>query len=162
MDRTRTSSPRRQRICIVVSRYNDWVTAKLEQGALDEAAQRGIDPSDLTVVHVPGAFELPVAAGRAARGGFDAVVCLGCLIRGETPHDRHIANGVSDALANLSAQTGVPIGFGLLTCLDADQAEARAGGAMGNKGVEAMAAVIETLAALEKLGSPQRSTPAPA
>lgn len=139
------------RVAVVVSRYNRRITDALEAGARSEFERRGVG-GRLEVVSVPGAFELAVGAGAAQRAGFDGVVCLGCLITGETTHDRYIAGAVSHALAELSAREGVPVGFGLLTCQTVEQAEARAGGAMGNKGAEAMGAVLETLAALRGIG----------
>jgi 6,7-dimethyl-8-ribityllumazine synthase len=133
------------RIAVVVSRYNAGITDALLEGARSAFGALGGDPGDLTVVRVPGAFELPVLVGACARTGrYDGVVALGCLIKGETVHDRVIADAAAQALASISATTGVPIGFGLLTTDTQAQAGARAGGARGNKGADAMRACIET------------------
>ncbi len=134
----------RCRVAIVVSRYNAWVTDRLLVGAVEAYERLGGDRSALVVLPAPGAFELPALAGAAFRSGeIDAVVTLGCLIRGETQHDRVIADAVASSLAQISATMG-PVGFGLLTVETAEQAEARAGGAYGNKGAEAMEAALHT------------------
>lgn len=136
------------RVAVVVSRYNDWITSRLRDGAVEELERRH-PGGHADVIHVPGSFELPVAVGRAiATGRYRAAVAIGCLIRGETMHDRHIATAVTTALSEIAATTGIPVAFGLLTTDSADQAEARAGGPMGNKGAEAMTAALDTIAAL--------------
>ncbi|TVQ59402.1 MAG: 6,7-dimethyl-8-ribityllumazine synthase [Phycisphaerales bacterium] len=132
------------RVAIVVSRYNSWITDRLLQGAVEEYSRLG-GPAAPVMVHAPGAFELPVIAhALAATGRYDAVVALGCVIRGETSHDRHIAQAVSGGILQASIATGVPIAFGVLTVETEEQAEARAGGKEGNKGAEAMRAAVET------------------
>jgi 6,7-dimethyl-8-ribityllumazine synthase len=132
------------RFAVVVSKYNDFVTDRLQAGALEALAAAGVRPDDITVVKVPGAFEIPLAARRAAESGrFDAVVCLGCVIRGETPHFDYICSAVAHGLTAASSATGIPMAFGVLTTNSAEQALARAGDGPGNKGREAAAAAIE-------------------
>lgn len=135
------------RVAVVVSRYNASVTDRLCLGAIEACVRRtGRTP---TVLEAPGAFELPVIAHAAAGSGhFDGVVALGCLIRGETIHDRVIADAVAQAIQAAMIMTGVPIAFGVLTVENAAQAEARAGGDHGNKGDEAMGALLDTVAAV--------------
>jgi len=140
------------RIAIVVSRYNSEITGAMLESAREAFESMGGDEERLTVIRVPGAFELPALVGAGARSGrFDGIVALGCLVRGETVHDRVIADAVAHALASISASTGVPVGFGLLTTETIEQARARAGGAKGNKGADAMRACIETHAALDSI-----------
>jgi len=132
------------RFAVVVSKYNDFVTERLQAGALAALAAGGVESSDITVVRVPGAFEIPLAAQHAADSGrFDAIVCLGCLIRGETPHFEYISSAVSQGLTSAAAATGVPMAFGVLTTNSVEQALARAGDGPGNKGHEAAVAAIE-------------------
>lgn len=139
-------------VAVVVSRYNRWITDRLESGAREEHARLTSGAGSVLVLEAPGSFELPVIALAAARTGtFDAVVCLGCIIRGETSHDRHIASAVAQGIAQVSIETGVPVAFGVLTVDNADQAEARAGGAMGNKGAEAMAAALATASEIARV-----------
>lgn len=143
---TSAPSPSDQlRVAIVVSRYNASITDRLLEGAIDEYVGRGGVREELVVLEAPGAFELPVICRTAARSGrFDAVVALGCLIRGQTMHDQHIAQAVAGGLIEVSNQTGIPVAFGVLTVETPHQAAARAGGAKGNKGAAAMAAAIES------------------
>jgi 6,7-dimethyl-8-ribityllumazine synthase len=132
------------RFALVVSKYNDFVTDRLQAGALAALSAAGVTPADVTVVRVPGAFEIPLAAQHAAESGrFDAVVCLGCLIRGETPHFEFIASAVAHGLTTAAAATGIPMAFGVLTTNSVEEALARAGDGPGNKGREAAAAAIE-------------------
>jgi 6,7-dimethyl-8-ribityllumazine synthase len=132
------------RICLVVSRFNEPVTGSMEKAALDCLATEGVDAANVDVVHVPGAWELPLGVRLAlAKGNYDGVVALGCVIRGETPHFEYVSMGATVGLQDLTRETGVPIGFGLLTTDDAAQAVARAGGSKGNKGEEATLAVLE-------------------
>ena len=128
----------------MVSKYNDFITERLEAGALAALASAGVAPSDITLVRVPGAFEIPLAALHAAESGrFDAVVCLGCLIRGETAHFEYISSAVSHGLTQAAAATGVPMSFGVLTTNSVEEARARAAGAGANKGHEAAGAAVE-------------------
>lgn len=148
-----------RRCAVVVSRYNAWITDRLLDGARDEWLASGGSPADLEVVPAPGSFELPVLTRAAATcGRFHAVVALGCLIRGETTHDQHIARAVTDGLQRIAIDTGLPVAFGVLTVDSEAQAEARAGGEQGNKGSEAMRAALETLRTLDALRHADAST----
>lgn len=138
-----------RRFCLVVSRFNRLVTERLARGARRTLERHGVDPDDVDEIRVPGAWELPWAVRRAARSGYDGLVALGCVIRGETPHFDYVCRGATDGLSALAAE-GVPVAFGLLTCDTHDQAVARAGGEVGNKGEEAALAVLE-LVALDEL-----------
>lgn len=130
---------------IVVSRYNASVTDRLREGAVAEYSAR-FEGGAVTVVEAPGSYELPALALAAARTGrFEGIVAIGCLIRGETSHDQHIASAVAHGLVDVTIATGVPVAFGVLTTNTAAQARARAGGAKGNKGQEAMAAVLDAI-----------------
>lgn len=143
-----------RRFCLVVSRYHGEVTDRLASGARQELLELGVDAADVDVVSVPGAWELPWGVRRAvATERYDGVVALGCVIRGETPHFDYVCRGATDGLARLAAEGTVPVGFGLLTCDTAEQAEDRAGGVVGNKGAEAARAVAE-LCAVAALLSP--------
>ncbi|MGE5244592.1 MAG: 6,7-dimethyl-8-ribityllumazine synthase [Betaproteobacteria bacterium] len=146
------------RVAVVVSKYNDFVTGRLEAGALAALAAAGVAPHAVTVVRVPGAFEIPLAAQRAAETGrFDAVVCLGCLIRGATPHFEYIASAVSHGLTAAASATGIPIAFGVLTTNSAEEALERAVEGPSNKGWEAASAAIDLAAALAALTGPASS-----
>lgn len=139
------------RVCIVIARWNGFVTQKLLAGALSTLRERGLAESDITTAWVPGAFEVPTAAAWAARSGnFDAVVCIGAVIRGETPHFEYVAGGAATGIAEVAVTTGVPVIFGVLTVENTEQAMERAGGKEGHKGEEAAAAAIE-MANLRKL-----------
>jgi 6,7-dimethyl-8-ribityllumazine synthase len=132
------------RFAIVVSRFNEEITSGLLSGARTTLLEAGVGGDHLTVIHVPGAFELPVAALRAAQTGqFDAVICLGCLIKGDTMHFEYIAEATSQGIMTVSVSTGVPIAFGVLTTMTDEQAEARSAPGDQNKGREAALAAIE-------------------
>lgn len=132
------------RFAVVVSRFNEDVTAGLLQGALDTLAQAEVSTDDITIVRVPGAFEIPLAAMRLAETGqFDAIVTIGCLIKGDTMHFEYIASACSQGIVQASTATGVPIAFGVLTTLTDAQAEARSVPGPENKGREAALAAIE-------------------
>ena len=134
------------RFALVVSKYHDFVTDRLQAAALAALEAAGVDSDNVAVVRVPGAFELPMAAQHAAESGrYDAIICLGCLIRGETPHFEYITNAVSHGLTAAAGATGVPMAFGVLTTNSVEEALARAGEGPGNKGHEAAAAAIEML-----------------
>jgi 6,7-dimethyl-8-ribityllumazine synthase len=140
------------RFALVVSKYHDFVTDRLQSGAVDTLTTGGVLPAAITVIRVPGAFEIPIAAQHAAETGrFDAVICLGCLIKGETPHFEFIASAVSQGLTAAAASTGVPMAFGVLTTLSAEEALARAGDGAGNKGREAATAAIEMASVVAQL-----------
>lgn len=147
------------RFALVVSRYNDFVTERLLAGARDALAAAGVPDADIAVVRVPGAYELPLAAQRAAETGrFAAVIALGCLIRGATPHFDYIAGAVSHALAAAASATGVPIAFGVLTTNSAEEAIERVGPGAANKGWEAAMAGVEMATLLRALDAAE---PAP-
>lgn len=132
------------RFGIVVARFNSFITERLLQGALDALRRSGAKDEDLTIVRVPGAFEIPSAARTLAETGrADAVICLGCLIRGETTHYEHIAEETTRGIGQSAQETGVPHAYGVLTCENLEQAIDRAGLKAGNKGFEAAMAAIE-------------------
>lgn len=132
------------RAAIVVSRFNDLVTERLLAGALDTLRRHGLAEDRVTVVHVPGSFELPLAAQRLAHSGeFTMVICLGAVIQGETSHHEYINQQVAAGILRASLSSGVPVTFGVLTCQSMEQALDRAGGKAGNKGHEATLAAIE-------------------
>ena len=132
------------RIALVVARFNEFITHRLLEGAQETLLSHGVRADDITVARVPGSFELPVAAkGLAGSHQFDAVVCLGTVIRGETPHFYYIAGQAASGIARASLDTGVPVIFGVLTTDNTEQAINRAGRKMGNKGIEAALAAIE-------------------
>jgi 6,7-dimethyl-8-ribityllumazine synthase len=131
------------RVAIVASRYHADIVQPLVDGAFAELAEAGIGPERVTLCPVPGAFELPVAARGFATSGYAAVICLGCVIQGETPHFTFVCAEAARGCTLVALETGVPVAFGVITALTHDQAAARAGGAVGNKGNEAAAAAIE-------------------
>jgi 6,7-dimethyl-8-ribityllumazine synthase len=146
------------RFALVVSKYNDFVTDRLQVGALAALASAGVASEDITIVRVPGAFEIPLAAQHAAETGrYDAIVCLGCLIRGETSHFEYISSAVSHGLTTAAAATGVPMSFGVLTTHSVEEALARAADGTGNKGHEAAVAAIEMAEIVAQLT--RRATP---
>ncbi len=133
------------RIALVASRFNSFVTDRLVEGAIDAVVRTGGDPEELRVYKVPGAFEIPLVAKRLASSErFDAVVCLGAVIRGSTPHFDYVASEVAKGVAQVALETGVPVSFGVLTTDTLEQAIERAGSKAGNKGFEAAMAAIET------------------
>ena len=139
-----TSDARGLRMAIVVSRFNDFVTDRLLAGARDALLAAGAPADAVDTVSVPGAYEVPQAARTAAAtGAYDAVVCLGCLIRGETPHFEYISEAVAHGIMAASADTGVPMSFGVLTTNSAEQALERAVPGSANKGWEAAMAAVE-------------------
>ncbi len=141
------------RYAIAVTRFNDFITSRLLDGALDALRRHGVDiDARVTVVWVPGGFELPLVVQRlAASGNYDAIIGLGCVIRGGTPHFDYIAAEVAKGLAQVSLRTGVPVSFGVLTTNTIEQAVERAGTKMGNKGVEAALAGLEMVGLLSAL-----------
>ncbi len=135
---------RHLRVAVVASRFNETISNSLVEGALDCLRRHGVDDQAILMVRVPGAFELPATARRLASSGeVDAVVCIGVVIRGETPHFDYIAATAARGIADAGAVSGIPVVFGVLTTDDAEQARARAGGKSGNKGWEAAVAAIE-------------------
>lgn len=132
------------RIAIVVSRFNDFLTTRLLDAAIDTYVRHGGDAARLTVAWVPGSFELPVAAQRLAKSGkFQAVICLGCVIRGATSHYDHVAGEAARGIARVGLDTGVPTIFGVITAETLEQAIERSGSKQGNQGDKAMLAAIE-------------------
>jgi 6,7-dimethyl-8-ribityllumazine synthase len=133
-----------KRVAIVVAKWNDFVTERLRTGAIDALEKAGVAADAITTVRVPGAFEIPIAAQHAAESGrFDAIVCIGCVIRGETPHFEYIASAVAHGITAAASATGVPMAFGVLTTNSAEEALARAGEGTSNKGHEAAVAALE-------------------
>jgi 6,7-dimethyl-8-ribityllumazine synthase len=137
-------SARGRKVAIAAARFNDFIVASLLKGATSAWLERGGNPDDLAVVRVPGAFELPLAAKKlGASGRYQAVVALGCVIRGDTPHFEYVAGECARGLQQASLETGVPVAFGVLTVETVDQALERAATGAGNKGAEAMATALE-------------------
>jgi len=142
-----------RRMAIVVSRFNSLTSERLLAGATDCLTRHGVAGDDLTVAWVPGAFEIPTAAARLARSGtFDAVLCIGTLIRGATPHFDYIASAVTKKIADLAVDSGVPVLYGIITADTLEQALERSGSKAGNKGWEAALAALEMVSLLEQLG----------
>ena len=140
------------RFAIIVSRFNGAITDGLLKGARACLEEADVRAEDVTIVHVPGAFELPVTAQRLAESGiYDAIICLGCLIKGDTMHFEYIAEAASAGIAQAAAATGVPIAFGVLTTMTEEQAVERSGDDAGNKGREAAAAAVEMAALFRRL-----------
>ncbi len=141
-----------KRFAIVVSRFNEFITGKLLDGALDCLTRHGAADADIDVCWVPGSFEIPLVAGRvAAAGKHDAVVCLGAVIRGQTPHFDYVAAEVSKGVAHVALESGTPTTFGVLTTDTIEQAIERAGTKAGNKGADAALAAIELADLIGKL-----------
>jgi len=138
------------RFCLLVARFNSFIVDQLEGGAIDTLLRHGAKIEDIEVVRVPGAFEMPLAAQRlAAKGKYDAVIGLGAVIRGGTPHFEHVAGEVTKGLAAVSLQSDIPIAFGVLTVDSIEQAIERAGTKAGNKGAEAALSAIEMVNVLQ-------------
>lgn len=132
-----------RRVCILVSRFNLLVTERLLEGARDTLLEHGVSEANLDVVYVPGAWELPMAAARVAERGYDAIVALGCVIKGETAHFEHVSRAATEGLGRVQLETGIPIALGVLTPGNMSQAMARAGGEVGHAGVQAAEAALE-------------------
>jgi len=133
-----------QKFAIVMSRFNDFINNKLLEGAVDCLVRHNADENNIEVFRVPGAFEIPIAAQKAAETKkFDAIICIGTVIRGATPHFDYISSEVSKGIANVGLKTGIPIVFGILTTDTLDQAIERAGTKSGNKGWDAALSAIE-------------------
>ncbi|MCE5195155.1 MAG: 6,7-dimethyl-8-ribityllumazine synthase [Nitrospiraceae bacterium] len=140
------------KFAIVVSRFNDFITGKLLDGAIDALVRHGANKDDIDVAKVPGSFEIPLAAKRlASKGTYNAVICLGAVIRGATPHFEYVASEVSKGIAHVSMETGVPIAFGVITSDTIEQAVERAGTKSGNKGWDAAITAIEMAQLLKRL-----------
>jgi 6,7-dimethyl-8-ribityllumazine synthase len=140
------------KFAILASRFNDTIVDRLVGGAVDYLTRHGAEREDLTLVRVPGAFEMPLAAKKLAKSGkYAAIVCLGAVVRGHTPHFDFVAGECTKGLAQVSLESGVPVGFGLLTTDNLEQAIERAGTKAGNKGVEAASAALELVRVLEQI-----------
>ncbi len=140
------------RFGLVASRFNDFVVEKLISGAMDYLLRHGAEREDLTLVRIPGAFEMPVVVKKMVQSGtYDGVICLGAVIRGSTPHFDYVASEVSKGLASVALESVVPVGFGILTTDTLEQAIERAGSKAGNKGAEAAQAALETVQVLQQL-----------
>ncbi|WP_085441422.1 6,7-dimethyl-8-ribityllumazine synthase [Magnetofaba australis] len=132
------------RYCLIVGRFNSFITERLVEGAVDCIQRHGGAAGDITIARVPGAFEIPLAAQKAVKSGkFDAVVCLGAVIRGSTPHFDYVSSEVTKGVAAVSLESGVPVAFGVLTTDSVEQAIDRAGTKAGNKGWEAAISAVE-------------------
>lgn len=140
------------KIAIVAARFNDFIVDRLIGGALDYLERHGMDKKDITLVRIPGAFEMPLVCQKlAAAKKYDGILALGAVIRGSTPHFDYVCAEASKGIAHTMLTYDTPIGFGLLTCDSIEQAIERAGSKAGNKGVEAAAAMLETIRVLEQL-----------
>jgi 6,7-dimethyl-8-ribityllumazine synthase len=141
------------RFGIVVSRFNSFISERLLEGAMDALRRSGAEEEDWTVARVPGAFEIPLASKKMAKSGrYDAIICLGCVIRGATPHYAYIAAEVTKGIASLSLESEVPVAFGVLTTDTIEQAIERAGTKAGNKGFDAALSAIEMANLLKEIG----------
>jgi len=134
------------KVAVIVSRFNTFITERLLEGCIDTLVRHGAEKNDITVIRVPGAFEIPGVLNRVVAGGkgrYDAVICLGAVIRGGTPHFDYISSEVSKGIAAVSLNSAMPVSFGVLTCDTIEQAIERAGTKAGNKGVDAALSAIE-------------------
>jgi 6,7-dimethyl-8-ribityllumazine synthase len=146
-------SAKNKKFAIVISRFNEFISSKLLEGALDCLTRHQAADKDIKIVWVPGSFEIPLIANKMAKNNqYDAVICLGALIRGSTPHFEYIASEVAKGIAHSSMETGQPIIFGIITADTLDQAIERAGTKSGNKGWDAALSAIEMTNLLDQLG----------
>ncbi len=137
---------------IVVSRFNDLITKRLLEGAVDTIVRHGGSADRIVIAWVPGSFEIPLAAAKLAKSGkYAAVICLGAVIQGSTTHHEYINSQVASGIMSITRETGIPVTFGVITCESMDQALDRAGGKVGNKGNEATLAAIEMINLLKKI-----------
>ncbi|WP_291439599.1 6,7-dimethyl-8-ribityllumazine synthase [Desulfovibrio sp.] len=140
------------KVAVVATRFNDFIVDRLVGGALDYLERHGLDMENVTMVRIPGAFEMPLICQKlAASGKYDGILALGAVIRGGTPHFDYVCAEASKGIALAMLQHNMPVGFGLLTCDNIEQAIERAGSKAGNKGVEAAAAMLETIRVMEQL-----------
>ncbi len=148
---------KKQRFAIVISRFNEFVGSRLLAATVDTLERHGCATGDITAIWVPGAWELPATARRVALSGkYHAVICLGCVIRGETPHFDYIANEAAKGIAQVGLETGLPVVFGVLTADTLDQAINRAGAKAGNKGADAALTAIEMVNLFAQLEAPKK------
>lgn len=142
------------RFCIVVSLWNDTLTSKLADGAVEALYESGADPESINIFHVPGSFELPVACLKAAASGsFDAVIALGVVIRGDTPHFDYVAGQTAAGVMQAAIQTGIPVLFGVITADNTEQAKERSGERSDNKGFEAALSAVEMVNLFREMSS---------
>jgi 6,7-dimethyl-8-ribityllumazine synthase len=140
------------KFAIVVSRFNEFITSKLLDGAMDALIRHGAKDDDIDVIRVPGSFEIPLVAKRIAqKGSHDSIICLGTIIRGATPHFEYVASEAAKGIAMVSLETGIPVAFGVITADTIEQAVERAGTKSGNKGWDAALTAIEMAQLLKKL-----------
>ena len=144
-------APPAGRFAVVAARFNSVVVDRLLDGALDALRRHGVADDRVDVVRVPGAFEIPAVARRLGQGGYAAVICLGCVVRGDTDHYDHVAGAAATGIAQASTACDVPVIFGVLTCNTMEQAIDRSGGKAGNKGFEAAVTAVEMVSLLGKL-----------
>lgn len=138
---------------IVLSRFNNFISERLLEGALDALRRSGAEEADCSVVRVPGSFEIPLAAKKLAKSGrYDAIICLGCVIRGATPHFEYIATEVTKGIASITLESEVPVSFGVLVTDTIEQAIERAGTKVGNKGFDAAMTAIEMANLMKEIG----------
>ena len=141
-----------EKFCIVISRFNDFIGSKLLSGAIDELKRHGVSDNNIDIVKVPGAFEIPLTAQKFAKTGrYNAIITLGAVIKGSTPHFDYVSAEVSKGVANVSLETGVPVIFGVLTTDNIEQAIERAGTKAGNKGSDAALTVLEMMNLMKQL-----------
>jgi len=139
------------KVAVVVSRFNSFITDRLLEGALDALRRHGVEEKGITVVRVPGSFEIPLGVKRAAGQKVDAVIALGALIRGGTPHFDYLSAEVTKGVAQVMLETGIPVSFGVLTTDTVEQAVERAGAKAGNKGAEAAQSALEMVSLLRRM-----------
>lgn len=141
-----------EKFCVIISRFNEFIGSKLLSGAIDELCRHGIDEQNIDVVWTPGAFEIPIVAQKCAKSGkYDAIITLGAIIKGATPHFDYVSAELSKGIAQVSLNTGVPVLFGVLTTDNLEQAIERAGTKAGNKGSDAAKAAIEMVNLLKMI-----------
>lgn len=140
-----------QRIGIVVSRFNEFITSKLLSGCMDTLIRHNVDPADIDVVWAPGAFEIPLVAQKMTQRGYDAVICLGAVIRGATPHFEYVSAEVTKGVAQVALNSGTPVIYGVITADTIEQAIERAGTKAGNKGVDAANTALEMVNLIKEL-----------
>jgi 6,7-dimethyl-8-ribityllumazine synthase len=140
------------RFAVIVSRFNDFISSKLVEGAMDALKRHGVQEEQVSLVKVPGSFEIPMTAKKLAKSGnYDAVICLGAVIRGATPHFDYVAAEVSKGIANVALESEIPVTFGVLTTENLEQAIERAGSKAGNKGWDAAIAAMEMVNLFDEL-----------
>lgn len=137
---------------IIIGRFNEFIGSKLKEGALDTLVRHGVDMEDIDVMWIPGAFEMPLAAKKMAQTGrYDGIICLGAIIRGETPHFDFVASENAKGIASVMLEENIPVGYGVLTTENLEQAIHRAGTKAGNKGADAALATLESINVLKEL-----------